>query len=91
MEKRHEKIANPEDRKAAVAAYGAARGSRLPKAVAASNSRDQMADKRQLWQACNAGKDVPGNREVNEWIAGHEGGVKGARAAAALALKHLMH
>ena len=90
MEKRHEKIANPEDRKAAVADYGAARGSQRLKAVAASNSRDQMAEKRQLWKDCHPGEDVPGNTGVNEWIAG-KGGVKGARAAAALALRHLMH
>ena len=83
MQKRHEKIANSEDREAAVAAYRAARGSQRPKAVAASNSRDQMGEKRQLYQTCNPGKAVPGDKEVNKWIAGHEGGVIGARAAAA--------
>ena len=90
IQKRHAKIDNQEDREAAVAAYGAAMGSRSTrlKAVAASSSRDHVAEKRQLWQACNPGEDVPGNTGVNEWIAG-KGGVKGARAAAALALRHL--
>ena len=92
MQKRHEKIANPEDRKAlaAVADYGAARGSQRLKAVAASESRDHLAEKRQLWQACNPGEDLPGVKGVNEWIAG-KGGVGAARAAAALARMPLMH
>ena len=92
MQKRHEKIANPEDREAAVAAYGAAMGSRSTrlKAVAASESRDHLAEKRQLWQACNPGEDLPGVKGVNEWIAG-KGGVGAARAAAALARMPLMH
>ena len=83
MQKRHERIVNSEDREAAEAAYRAAHGSqRRLKAVAASNSRDQMAEKRELWQACNPGEAVPGDKGVNKWIA-DEGGVKGARAAAA--------
>ncbi len=87
MQRRHEKINNPKERKAAEAAYGAARGCQRLKAVAASNSRNQRAEKRQLWKHCNPGEDIPGDSGVNKWIAGHKGGVIGARAAAALALK----